>query len=145
MRISDVLKTKAQGEAVVTVSPQMTVRDLIALLAEHNIGAVVVSTDELPVAGIVSERDVVRGLTGGVELLDQDVASIMTAEVRTATPQESVHNLMRMMTEHRIRHVPIVTGDELHGIVSIGDVVKSRIGELEFERDQLTSYVSNTQ
>ena len=145
MRISDVLQTKAQGAAVVTVSPDTTVRDLIALLARHNIGAVVVSTDDNPVAGIVSERDVVRGLEGGTGLLDQDVASIMTAEVQTASPTDSVHALMKQMTEHRIRHVPVVSADGLHGIVSIGDVVKSRIGELEFERDQLTSYVSNTQ
>jgi len=80
-----------------------------------------------------------------IRLLDQDVASIMTAEVQTASPNDSVHALMKQMTEHRIRHVPVVSSDGLHGIVSIGDVVKSRIGELEFERDQLTSYVSNTQ
>ncbi len=145
MRISDVLQTKSQGTGVVTVSPDTTVRDLIALLAEHNIGAVIVSTTDNPVAGIVSERDVVRGLEAGVALLDQSVGSIMTAQVQTAKPEDSVHNLMKLMTEHRIRHVPVLSGDELHGIVSIGDVVKSRIGELEFERDQLTSYVSNTQ
>ena len=143
MRINDVLHTK--GDAVVTVAPDVTVRDLIALLAEHNIGAVVVSTADTPVAGIVSERDIVRGLVRGVEVLDTPVSDIMTAEVRTATPQETVHDLMRLMTEHRIRHVPVVVEGALHGIVSIGDVVKSRIGELEFERDQLTSYVSNTQ
>ena len=145
MRINDVLGAKSGGSAVVTVSPDTTVRDLIALLAEHNIGAVIVSTDDDPVAGIVSERDVVRGLTGGTDLLDRDVASIMTAEVQTAAPTDSVHDLMKLMTEHRIRHVPVFADGELHGIVSIGDVVKSRIGELEFERDQLTSYVSNTQ
>lgn len=145
MRISDVLQTKAQGSAVVTVSPDTTVRDLIALLSEHNIGAVVVSTDESAVAGIVSERDVVRGLKEGVGLLDQDVSSIMTATVQTAKPEDTVPDLMKLMTEHRVRHVPVVSGDDLLGIVSIGDVVKSRIGELEFERDQLTSYVSNTQ
>ena len=145
MRISDVLQAKAQGDSVVTVSPDTTVRDLIALLAEHNIGAVIVSTDDEAVAGIVSERDVVRGLVDGPALLDQTVDSIMTAEVQTASPDDSVHQLMKQMTEHRIRHVPVVRGEELHGLVSIGDVVKSRIGELEFERDQLTSYVSNTQ
>jgi CBS domain-containing protein len=129
----------------VTVSPDTPVRDLIQLLAEHNIGAVVVSTDDNAVAGIVSERDVVRGLKDGTGVLDGEVASIMTAEVRTAHPHDSVHDLMKLMTEHRIRHVPVVSDGDLHGIVSIGDVVKSRIGELEFERDQLSSYVSNTQ
>ena len=146
MRISDVLQAKSQGPTLVTVRPETTVRDLIALLAEHNIGAVIVSTDDRPVAGIVSERDVVRALGAGTDaLLEQEVRSIMTAEVQTAKPDDSVNDLMKLMTEHRIRHVPVVVGEELHGIVSIGDVVKSRIGELEFERDQLTSYVSNTQ
>jgi CBS domain-containing protein len=145
MRISDVLQAKGQGATVVTVSPDTSIRDLIALLAEHNIGAVVVSTDDSPVAGIVSERDVVRGLGSGTGLLDQDVASIMTSEVQTAKPGDTVDDLMKLMTEHRVRHIPVVVDDQLHGIVSIGDVVKSRIGELEFERDQLTSYVSNAQ
>ena len=143
MRISDVLGTK--GDAVVTTSPDTTVRDLVALLAEHNIGAVIVSAQDEPVAGIVSERDVVRGLVEGVEVLDAPISQIMTTEVQTADPHESVHDLMRLMSEHRVRHVPVVVDGALHGIVSIGDVVKSRIGELEFERDQLSSYVSNTQ
>lgn len=143
MRIKDVLHTK--GDDVITVTPATTVRDLITLLAEHNIGAVVVSTDDEPVAGIVSERDVVRALIEGVEVLDTPVSRIMTVEVRTVAPETSVHDLMKLMTEHRIRHVPVVVDGGLHGLVSIGDVVKSRIGELEFERDQLTSYVSNAQ
>jgi CBS domain-containing protein len=143
MRIKDVLHTK--GDDVITVTPDTTVRDLITLLAEHNIGAVVVSTDEEPVAGIVSERDIVRALVEGVEVLDNPVSRIMTVEVRTVAPGDSVHELMKLMTEHRIRHVPVVVDGGLHGLVSIGDVVKSRIGELEFERDQLTSYVSNAQ
>lgn len=143
MRIKDVLQVK--GDQVVTVTPETTVRELLNLLAEHNIGAVVVSSDGSAVAGIVSERDIVRGLVGGVEVLDVAVESIMTAEVRTVGPQDSVDDLMKMMTEHRIRHVPVLVDEGLHGIVSIGDVVKSRIGELEFERDQLTSYVSHAQ
>jgi CBS domain-containing protein len=143
VRVSDVLNTK--GGDVVTVSPDTSVRDLVALLAEHNIGAAVVSTPSAAVAGIVSERDVVRRLAHGTGVLDATVAEIMTSDVRTAEPEESVVSLMRLMTEHRIRHVPVVVGGELHGLVSIGDVVKSRIGELEFERDQLSSYVTNPQ
>lgn len=143
MRIKDVLQAKS--DTVVTCAPDMTVRDLISLLAEHNIGAVIVSTDDRPVAGIVSERDVVRGLVGGVAVLDASVSEIMTTEVRAVAPQDSVHDLMRLMTLHRIRHAPVLERGALRGIVSIGDVVKSRIGELEFERDQLSSYVSNTQ
>lgn len=143
MRVSDVLNTK--GGDVVRVSPDTLVRDLVALLAEHNIGAAVVSTPSAAVAGIVSERDVVRRLAHGTGVLDATVAEIMTSDVRTAEPEESVVSLMRLMTEHRIRHVPVVVAGELHGLVSIGDVVKSRIGELEFERDQLSSYVTNPQ
>lgn len=143
MRISDVLQVK--GDEVVTVSPDTTVRELVDLLAEHNIGAAVVSTSSEPVAGIVSERDVVRRLVDGAGVLDATVASIMTGEVQTVEPMESVDHLMLLMSEHRVRHVPVVVNGRLHGLVSIGDVVKSRIGELEFERDQLTSYVTDTQ
>jgi CBS domain-containing protein len=143
MRIKDVLHTK--GDMVVTVSPDTTVRDLLSLLAEHNIGAVVVSGDGSSVDGIVSERDVVRALVRGVEILDSAVTAIMTAEVRTVALDDTVDGLMRLMTEHRIRHAPVIVDGGLHGIISIGDVVKSRIGELEFERDQLTSYVAGAQ
>jgi len=140
VRISDVLRTK--GTDVVTVSPEFAVRDLVKLLADKNIGAVLVASSGTPVAGIVSERDVVRGLAGGVEVLDRSVAEIMTTRVETATPDQSVHELARLMTRLRIRHVPVVSDGAVAGIVSIGDVVKSRIDELEFERDQLESYVS---
>jgi CBS domain-containing protein len=140
MRISEVLQTK--GTDVVTVSPQASVRELVALLADKNIGAVLVATPDSPVAGIVSERDVVRGLAGGVDVLDRSVSEIMTADVETAGPEQTVHELARLMTLRRIRHVPVVTDGLVAGIVSIGDVVKSRIDELEFERDQLESYVS---
>jgi CBS domain-containing protein len=141
MRISDVLNTK--GDAVVTISPNASVRDLIALLDQHNIGAAVVSTSSQPVAGIVSERDVVRRLAAGADVLDAPVSDIMTTNVRTAGPEESIDSLMLLMSEHRCRHVPVVAEGQLRGLVSIGDVVKSRIGELEFERDQLSSYVTN--
>ncbi len=143
MQLNEVLKSK--GDTVVTVSPDATVRDLISTLSEHNIGAVVVSTEETAIAGIVSERDIVRGLVHGTAVLDGSISEIMTAEVRTAKPTDTVHDLMLLMTEHRIRHVPVVADGSLQGIVSIGDVVKSRIGELEFQRDQLESYVSNAQ
>jgi CBS domain-containing protein len=140
MHISEVLHSK--GSDVVTVSPETTVRDLVSLLADKNIGAVLVSTDDKPVAGIVSERDVVRGLAAGADVLDRAVRDIMTSSVETATPEQSVHELARLMTLRRIRHVPVLVDGAVVGIVSIGDVVKSRIDELEFERDQLESYVS---
>jgi len=141
MRIREILHAKSSD--VVTLRPSSTIRELIELLAEHNIGAVIVADDENPVLGIVSERDVVRRLTSGEDILATAVEEIMTREVKTAAPNDSVDDLMLIMTEHRIRHVPVVTGDGLRGIVSIGDVVKSRIGELEFERDQLESYVQS--
>jgi CBS domain-containing protein len=143
MRISEVLQVK--GDAVITISPDATVAELVTLLNSNNIGAVVVSAGSRSVDGIVSERDVVRSMGKDIDPLAARVRDIMTANVRTASPAESVHDLMRLMTEHRIRHVPVVIEDELHGIVSIGDVVKQRINELEFERDQLESYVAGTQ
>jgi CBS domain-containing protein len=143
MRISDVLRAK--GDEVVTVGPDLTVRELVAVLAEHNIGAVVVATEASSLLGIVSERDIVRGLAAGAEVLDRSVDSIMTTDVQSCEPHESVDSLMHVMTDRRIRHVPVMVEGRLGGIISIGDVVKSRIGELEFERDQLTSYVTHAQ
>jgi CBS domain-containing protein len=143
MKIHDVMRGKASQE-VVTISPDATVRDLISLLAEHNIGAVIVSGDGAAVDGIVSERDVVRKLHGNDAVLDSAVREIMTAEVRTCEPAHDVDDLMATMTEHRIRHVPVLDDGELVGVVSIGDVVKSRITQLEFERDQLDHYVHQT-
>lgn len=143
MRISDVLRAK--GDQVVTVAPDLTVRELVALLSEHNIGAAVVASDRTDVQGIVSERDVVRHLADGPQVLEQPVEAIMTPEVHTIEPHEPVDSLMHLMTEQRIRHVPVMVDGSLAGIISIGDVVKSRIGELEFERDQLSGYVSQTQ
>jgi CBS domain-containing protein len=143
MRINDVLKAKA-GHDVITIKPDVTVRDLLALLAEHNIGAVIVSGGGTAVDGIVSERDVVRKLNGNDAILDAAVQEIMTAVVQTCEPGADVDEVMAQMTEHRIRHVPVIDDGDLVGVVSIGDVVKSRITQLEFERDQLDSYVHQT-
>ena len=142
MKISDVLRDK--GTEVVTISPDATVRELLAMLAEHNVGALVVSGDGTSVAGIVSERDVVRGLNSDPDVLAAPVQSIMTAEVHTCDTGAHIDDLMRLMTERRIRHVPVLSGDALHGIVSIGDIVKSRIAELEFDRDQLSNYIASS-
>ena len=143
MKINDVIHAKPT-QSVVTISPDATVRELVALLAEHNVGALVVSQDGERVSGIVSERDVVRRLHDDEAVLDSPVSAIMTSEVRTCAAEDGLTDLMQTMTEHRIRHVPVVAGERLTGIISIGDVVKSRIGELEFERDQLDSYVHRT-
>ena len=141
MRIREILQTK--GSAVITITPDASVRELVALLKEHNLGAVVVSTDGTSLDGIVSERDVVRSLATDAAVLSASVGEVMTAAVYTCQPEDSVESLMATMTDHRIRHLPVVDEDDnLCGIVSIGDVVKSTITQLEFERDQLQGYVS---
>nr|WP_307814317.1 CBS domain-containing protein [Glycomyces sp. YM15] len=128
---------------MVTIRPEESVRDLVARLAEHNVGALVVSADGLAVAGIVSERDITRGLHADPGLLDAPVERIMTADVHTRVLNDSIEDLMVLMTEQRIRHVPVVSDSgALVGIVSIGDVVKGRIGQLEFEKEQLEGYIS---
>ena len=140
MRITEVLRRK--GDTVVTITPDRTVRELLALLGEHRIGALVVSEDGRHVAGIVSERDIVRRLpSDGDVVLDAQVSTIMTVEVYSCSREDSVEDLMSAMTERRIRHVPILVDGELVGIVSIGDLVKHRLAELQAERDQLTAYI----
>jgi CBS domain-containing protein len=140
MRISEILRAK--GGDVATIAPDESVRRLLALLAERNIGAVVVSADESTIEGIVSERDIVRRLNEeGADLLDAPVSTIMTTAVRTCEPGDAVDGLRVTMTEHRIRHLPVVRDGRLVGIVSIGDVVKSTIAELETEREQLVDYI----
>lgn len=127
MRIADVLRNK--GAAVVTINPDATVGELLAGLAEQNIGAMVVVGAE-GVVGIVSERDVVRQLhTYGASVLSRPVAKIMSTTVATCTKSDTVDKISVLMTENRVRHVPVLDGKKLIGIVSIGDVVKSRMGE----------------
>lgn len=141
MRISDVLQYK--GTDVVTVPADTDVRELLAVLAQHRIGAVVVSGDGRSVDGIVSERDIVRGLTaGGAAILSGPVSALMTSPVETCTPDMRLRQLAQAMTHGRFRHMPVVVDGELIGIVSIGDIVKSRISELEVERDSLSDYVA---
>jgi CBS domain-containing protein len=143
MRINDVLRVK--GGQVVTVTPDTTVRRLLTVLAEQRIGAAVVSRDGGSVDGIVSERDIVRALAlRGAAVLSEPVTAIYTAEVHTVRPETELEEVARMMTERRIRHAPVTLDGGLLGIVSIGDVVKSRIGELETERTALTDYISGT-
>ena len=141
MRIADVLRIK--GVEVVTVPPDTDVRHLLTVLAEHSIGAVVVSADGAGVDGIVSERDIVRALADrGPAVLSEPVSTICTADVLTVDPGTQLEDLMRIMTDRRVRHLPVVTDGALRGIVSIGDVVKNRIDELETERSALANYIS---
>ena len=142
MRIEDVLRNK--GAAVATIAPEAPVSQLLASLAAMNIGAmVVVGPDGL--AGIVSERDVVRKLhERGASLLSQPVSEIMTTVVASCTPRDTVDHLAALMTENRVRHVPVLDDGSLAGIVSIGDVVKSRMSELETEHQQLQAYITQS-
>jgi len=143
MRISDVLRVT--GTQVVTVTPDTRVRRLLTVLAEHRIGAVVVSCDGTSVDGIASERDIVRALAKrGAAVMSEPVTAIYTAEVHTVMPQTPIEEVMRMMTRQRVRHAPVVADGALRGIVSIGDVVKNRIDELETERVALTDYITGT-
>ena len=142
MRISDILRTKADGATVVSVAPDATAAEVVSILAEHGIGAVIV-TEGSDVVGIVSERDIVRHLnTDGAEVLRALASSLMTSPVITCAPGDYVDAIAETMTEHRFRHLPVVDNGELVGVVSIGDVVKNRIRELEKDRSQLEQYVT---
>ena len=140
MQISQLLRRK--GHEVATIDGSQSVRAALAVMAEHGIGALVVSADGRHVEGIVSERDVARGLhEKGAGLLAQPVSSVMTAQVHTCPPDATVHSMAQTMTDHRVRHVPVVRDGLLVGILSIGDVVKARLDELEAERAQLVDYI----
>jgi CBS domain-containing protein len=141
MRIADLLRKK--GSAVATVTPETTVTTLLTGLAENNVGAMVVVAPDGSIAGIVSERDVVRRLNEhGPGLLDGPVSEIMTKLVASCGPDDSVDQLSVLMTERRIRHVPVLVDGRLAGIISIGDVVKNRMEQLEQSQEQLEAYIS---
>lgn len=141
MKIFEVIKKK--GNQVVTIDSGTTVADMLQILDEHNIGALIVSDDGGgTVVGIASERDVVRALhQRGVEVMQDTVRSIMTSEVWTCTSEDELETLALSMTDHRVRHLPVVDEGKLVGIVSIGDVVKNRLDELQNERNDLFHYV----
>lgn len=140
VRVGDLLAAK--GSEVATVGADAAVTDALRRLSERGVGALVVSDDGQRIAGIVSERDVVRALAAhGAAALDGPVRELMTAEVRTCDPDTTVDELMALMTDRRIRHVPVVVDAVLAGIVSIGDVVKHRIVELETETRTMHDYI----
>ena len=142
MHVKEILAHK--GPAVVTIAPGLTVARVVELLAEHRIGALVVTSDDRRIEGIVSERDVVRALnTFGAAVLNMTVREIMTADVHTCVPADEVRSLARTMTEKRFRHMPVVVDGSLSGIVTIGDIVKGRVDELETEHEQLMDYISS--
>ena len=133
---------KSKGSDVITIDGGASIETVIEMLAEHGLGAVVVAADGLHIDGIISERDIARGLaTDGTALLTQPVSRHMTSEVMTCSPGDTVAELMTLMTDRRIRHLPVEVDGELSGIVSIGDVVKMRVAELEIEAEQMVEYL----
>jgi len=140
MNVEQILREK--GATVATLSPQASIREAVQQLRRLGIGALVVSSDGETVEGILSERDVVHTLAErGTDLLDLEVEQLMTRRVITCSPRDSVADLMAKMTARRIRHIPVLRDDRLAGIVSIGDVVKARLDEIEYEASSLRSFI----
>jgi CBS domain-containing protein len=141
MNVETILRAK--GRDVATIEPDATIESAVRLLASRRIGALIVSEDGRRVDGIVSERDIVQGLADhGPGLLERRIEDVMTRRVHTCSPEDTVEELMGRMTERRIRHLPVVEAGALCGIVSIGDVVKNRLEEVEYEASSLRSYVA---
>jgi CBS domain-containing protein len=141
MNVATILELK--GSSVVTVKPDTRITDVVRVLAGARIGAVVISSDGKRVKGILSERDIVAALAGqGADVLTLQASELMTSKVTTCVLDDDIAGLMSVMTDKRIRHVPVIRQGELCGIVSIGDVVKWRVGEIEQEADALRAYVA---
>lgn len=141
MAVSHILKQK--GRNVLTVTPKASVKEVADILAKNRIGAVVVEKDG-GIAGIVSERDIVRSLAEhGAGVLAKSAADIMTSKVRTCSEGDSEAELMGLMTQHRIRHLPVAANGKLTGMVSIGDVVKFRIEAIEREAEDMKTYIAS--
>lgn len=132
-----------KGRETFTIEPSASLADAVKVLADKRIGAALILGADRRIAGILSERDIVRALaTQGVDALEAKVADLMTREVRVCDEETTMANLMGLMTEHHIRHVPVVKEKALVGLVSIGDVVKARLDELELDKKELLDYVS---
>lgn len=141
MKVSRILQFK--GNEVTTVSPDRPILDIVTMLREQGIGAVVVVGDDGAIAGILSERDIVHALADrATDLARLRAADLMTARVSICEPDRHVNDVMKLMTEGRFRHVPVVDDGRLVGIISIGDVVRARIEELEREREALQHYIA---
>lgn len=142
MQVSVLLQSK--GTEVVTVRADATIAEVAIVLAEHRIGAVVVTADGRSIDGVLSERDIVRALARPDDaMLAATASSLMTAEVVTCEPDTTLEELMATMTERRIRHVPVVIDGALSGLISIGDVVKHHIASLEHEKQAMHDYIAH--
>jgi len=141
MNVETILRDK--GDWVATIRPDATIAEAVEMLNQERVGALVVSDDGGEIAGVLSERDIVRALGRvGEDLLSRPVDEIMTRNVITCEPGDTVGELMSEMTNRRIRHLPVVVEGRLRGIVSIGDVVKNRLDEVEFEASSLRSFIA---
>jgi CBS domain-containing protein len=141
MYVSALLENK--GANVITAAPNTTIDKAVALLAENKIGVLVISADGKSVDGILSERDIVRALAEqGNDIGNADAATLMSRDVVSCAPGDTIESLMGLMTERRIRHLPVLENGKLAGIVSIGDIVKHRLAEIESEADALRQYVT---
>ena len=141
MLVHQILKSKSD-DAVVTVKPGAMVSEAVGILAERKIGTVVISKDGHKADGILSERDIVRELgKRGAGCLQEKVAGLMTAKLVTCTPQDSADAVLEMMTKGRFRHLPVMDGGTMIGLISIGDVVKARLAELAMEKDALQGMI----
>lgn len=133
----------AKGTDVVSALPATPLVEIVRLLAEHRIGAVPIVDPKRRLHGIVSERDVVRAIAGsGPAALDAPVDTVMTKKVVVCRPEDSIYELMNLMTNNRIRHLPVMVDGKLAGLISIGDVVKQRIAEVEFEANEMKRYIA---
>jgi CBS domain-containing protein len=146
MTVKAILSRK--GNDVVTIEPTATLCDAVRILDKHRIGAVVIIDADQQIVGILSERDIVHTLahnvrvSGGCQLCDEPVEKVMTREVATCKPSDTVHELMERMTRGKFRHLPVIENGRLAGIVSIGDVVKHRLAEMMFESNALREYIA---
>lgn len=144
MTVASILKVK--GSDVYSIDPTTPIRDAAVVMADRNVGALLVTDKKGRLSGLISERDLVRVFAAkadaGSALVDAPVSEAMTAEVYTCTPSDSIRDLMHTMTERRIRHLPVMDGDRVVGLVSIGDVVKSRMADIEEEATLLRAYIS---
>jgi CBS domain-containing protein len=141
MTVRQILDEK--GREVVTVSPTMSTEEAARHLAEHKIGAVIVTGVSGKISGILSERDIVRAMASkGAGALSAPISSIMTAKVVTCTEEHTVHQVMELMTKGRFRHLPVEDHGKLVGIISIGDVVRRRIEDVEREAEEIKAYIA---
>jgi CBS domain-containing protein len=144
MIVRNIIDSKPIRE-IVTMKPTDTVRAATEVLAKHRIGAVIISGDGEIVDGILSERDIVRALgVGGPEILDQQIQDLMTAAVIGCHPEDTAISVLEKMTDGRFRHMPVIENNRMIGVISIGDVVKARIDEVQLENAALTDMISNS-